>query len=124
MLSADNRAARQLLNNPASMPVVAADYPSFSPCHIFPTADGAFFLAVSNDYQFSELCALAGQPQWLADTRFASHLARCKHAVELTEVLRRCTVEHRTEEWMAALRWAGVPCAALAPHSAQFVGYG
>ncbi|OHC28925.1 MAG: hypothetical protein A2Y50_13370 [Pseudomonadales bacterium RIFCSPLOWO2_12_59_9] len=94
----------------------AGGHPSFAPCHIFPTADGALFLAVSNDYQFAELSALAGQPQWSADPRFASHPARCRHHIELTEVLRRCTVEHRTEEWMAALRWVGVPCAALAPN--------
>ena len=89
--------------------------PSFAPCHIFPSADGAFFLAVSNDYQFSELSALAGQPQWLADPRFASQRARCRHHTELVALLRQHTVAHLTEEWLAALRWVGVPCVALAP---------
>jgi crotonobetainyl-CoA:carnitine CoA-transferase CaiB-like acyl-CoA transferase len=115
MLAAGTCAALQPLGSAASAAVQAGGHPSFAPCHIFPTADGALFLAVSNDYQFAELSALAGQPQWSTDPRFVSHPARCQHHLELTEVLRRCTVEHRTEEWMAALRWAGVPCAALAP---------
>lgn len=93
----------------------AGGQPSFAPCHIFPSADGAFFLAVSNDYQFAELSALAGQPQWAADPRFASQRARCQHHGELVALLRQHTVAHLTEEWLAALRWVGVPCVALAP---------
>ncbi|MEX6500473.1 CoA transferase [Pseudomonas zhanjiangensis] len=94
---------------------LAGGQSSYAPCHIFPSADGAFFLAVSNDYQFAELSALAGQPQWAADPRFASQRARCRHHEELVALLRRHTVAHLTEEWLAALRWVGVPCVALAP---------
>jgi crotonobetainyl-CoA:carnitine CoA-transferase CaiB-like acyl-CoA transferase len=65
---------------------------------------------------------LAGQPQWSTEPRFASHSARCEHHLELAAVLRRCTVEHRTEEWLAALHWAGVPCAALASSPAYGLG--
>lgn len=90
-----------------------------APCHIFPSADGAFFLAVSNNQQFAELSALAGQQQWKNDPRFASQHARYQHKAELTALLRRHTVEHRTAEWVAALRWAGVPCVALAPREAD-----
>lgn len=96
--------------------------PKPAPCHIFPSADGAFFLAVSNDYQFTELSALAGQLQWTADPRFASQRARYRHKDELIALLRRHTVEHRTDEWVAALRWVGVPCVALAPREADGCG--
>ncbi|MWV11001.1 hypothetical protein F3I62_02735 [Pseudomonas sp. R-28-1W-6] len=96
--------------------------PKPAPCHIFPSADGAFFLAVSNDYQFTELSALAGQLQWTADPRFASQRARYRHKDELTALLRRHTVEHRTDEWVAALSWVGVPCVALAPREADGCG--
>ena len=122
MLAARTRAALQPLRGTAMARPKAGGHPSFAPCHIFPTADGALFLAVSNDYQFAELSALAGQPQWSSEPRFASHLARCQHHLELTEALRRCTVEHRTEEWLAALHWVGVPCAALAPNPAHGLG--
>ncbi|AYC30992.1 hypothetical protein D3880_00700 [Pseudomonas cavernae] len=103
----------------ALMRAVAGSAPDPAPCHIFPSADGAFFLAVSNDYQFAELSALAGQQQWTADPRFASRRARYQHRHELTALLRRHTVAHRTEEWVAALRWAGVPCVGLAPRQAD-----
>ena len=101
---------------------VAGKHPLFAPCHIFPSADGAFFVAVSTDQQFADLSTLAGQPQWLQDPRFASHQARTRHEPELNAVLRRSTVEHRTAEWMAALRFAGVPCAALAPSPSSGAG--
>lgn len=93
-----------------------------APCHIFPSADGAFFLAVSNDHQFAELCALAGHQQWTQDPRFASQRARYRHKDELAALLRRHTVEHRTDEWVAALSWVGVPCVALAPREADGCG--
>lgn len=101
---------------------VAAGHPLFAPCHIFPSADGALFIAVSTDQQFAELSALAGQSQWLQDPRFASRAARSQHETELNALLRRATVEHRTDEWMAALRFAGVPCAALAPSPSSVGG--
>lgn len=97
-----NRALSVCASNPA-------------PCHIFPSADGAFFLAISNDRQFAKLSSLAGQQQWMKDPRFANQRSRVQHKRELTSLLRQHTVAHRTEEWVAALRWAGVPCAALAP---------
>ncbi|WP_300656077.1 CoA transferase [Pseudomonas sp.] len=104
--------------SPAPGRTVADGQPSFAPCHIFPSADGAFFLAVSNDYQFSELSALAGQPQWATDPRFASQKARRQHHAELVALLRQQTVAHLTEEWLAALSWVGLPCVALAPSQA------
>ena len=108
--------------HPAAAQVTAGGQSQFAPCHIFPSADGAFFVAVSTDQQFAELSHLAGQPQWLHDPRFATHGARIRHEHELNDLLRRATVEHRTDEWMAALRFAGVPCAALAPSPANVGG--
>lgn len=107
---------------PAPVHAVAGGHPLFVPCHIFPSADGAFFVAVSTDQQFADLSALAGRPQWLQDPRFANHSARSQHEAELNALLRRATVEHRTDEWMAALRYAGVPCAALAPSPSSVGG--
>ena len=108
--------------HPVAAQVTAGGQSQFAPCHIFPSADGAFFVAVSSDQQFAELSHLAGQPQWLHDPRFATHAARIRHEHELNGLLRRATVEHRTDEWMAALRFAGVPCAALAPSPANVGG--
>ena len=107
---------------PAAAQATAGGQSQFAPCHIFPSADGAFFVAVSTDQQIAELSHLAGQSQWLHDPRFATHGARIRHEHELNGLLRRATVEHRTDEWMAALRFAGVPCAALAPSPANVGG--
>ncbi len=108
--------------HPATAQLTAAGQPLFAPCHIFPSADGAFFVAVSSDQQFAQLSHLAGHAQWLQDARFASHDARVRHEPALNALLRRATVEHRTDEWMAALRYVGVPCAALAPSPASGAG--
>ena len=51
---------------PAAAQATVGAQSQFAPCHIFPSADGAFFVAVSTDQQFAELSYLAGQPQWFA----------------------------------------------------------
>ena len=47
--------------HPAAAQATAGGQSQFAPCHIFPSADGAFFVAVSTDQQFAELSHLAGQ---------------------------------------------------------------
>ncbi|MFL6700234.1 MAG: CoA transferase, partial [Vitreoscilla sp.] len=55
-------------------------------------------------------CEAAGKAAWASDERFATNAARVKHRTELVTLLRQTTVMRTTQEWIAALESAGVPC--------------
>lgn len=85
-------------------------HPNIVPYQDFPTADGDMILAVGNDAQFARLCAVAGHPEWADDARFATNAARVEHRATLIPLLRQATVLRTTDDWIAALEAAGVPC--------------
>ncbi|MFL6696053.1 MAG: CaiB/BaiF CoA transferase family protein [Vitreoscilla sp.] len=85
-------------------------HPNIVPYQDFPTADGDMILAVGNDGQFARFCEAAGKAAWASDERFATNAARVKHRTELVTLLRQTTVMRTTQEWIAALESAGVPC--------------
>jgi len=85
-------------------------HPNVVPYQDFPTADGDVIIAVGNDGQFARLCAAIGRPALATDERFATNLARIAHRVELIRLLRECTLTRSTDEWVAALEAAEVPC--------------
>jgi len=85
-------------------------HPNIVPYQDFPTADGDMILAVGNDAQFARFAACAGHPEWAADARFASNAARVTNRGTLIPLIRQATVMHTTEEWIAQLEAAGVPC--------------
>lgn len=85
-------------------------HPNIVPYQDFPTADGDFILTVGNDDQFRRFAAVAGQPQWADDPRFATNAARVANRGVLIPLIRQATVFKTTAEWVAALELAGVPC--------------
>jgi crotonobetainyl-CoA:carnitine CoA-transferase CaiB-like acyl-CoA transferase len=85
-------------------------HPNVVPYQDFPTADGDVIIAVGNDGQFARLCTAIGRPALATDERFATNLARIAHRVELVRLLRECTLTRSTDEWVAALEAAEVPC--------------
>ena len=85
-------------------------HPNVVPYQDFPTADGDVIIAVGNDGQFARLCTAIGRPALATDERFATNLARIAHRVELIRLLRECTLTRSTDEWVAALEAAEVPC--------------
>jgi crotonobetainyl-CoA:carnitine CoA-transferase CaiB-like acyl-CoA transferase len=85
-------------------------HPNVVPYQDFPTADGDVIIAVGNDGQFARLCAAIGLPELAADARFANNIGRVAHRVELIRRLRECTLKRTTDEWVAALEAAEVPC--------------
>ncbi|HKX40312.1 MAG TPA: CaiB/BaiF CoA-transferase family protein [Burkholderiaceae bacterium] len=85
-------------------------HPSIVPYQAFPTADGDMILAVGNDSQFAAFCRTAGHTEWAADERFATNAARVRHRDVLVPLLRQTTVMRSTQEWIALLEKANVPC--------------
>ncbi|KIF80398.1 CaiB/BaiF CoA transferase family protein [Noviherbaspirillum autotrophicum] len=85
-------------------------HPNIVPYQDFPTADGDMILAVGNDRQFASLCGVLGHSEWAADERFATNAGRVKHRDVLVPLMRQVTVFKTTQEWIAALEAANVPC--------------
>jgi crotonobetainyl-CoA:carnitine CoA-transferase CaiB-like acyl-CoA transferase len=85
-------------------------HPNIVPYQDFPTADGDMILTIGNDGQFARFCEVAGHAEWAADPRFATNPQRVAHRKELIALMRRTTVERNTQDWVAALEKAGVPC--------------
>src|SRR5574337_501500 len=85
-------------------------HPNIVPYQDFPTADGDMILAIGNDGQFARFCQAAGHPEWAGDQRFATNPQRVAHRSTLIPLIRQATVLRTTQEWIAALEEAGVPC--------------
>ncbi|MBU1236793.1 MAG: CoA transferase [Gammaproteobacteria bacterium] len=85
-------------------------HPNIVPYQDFPTADGDMILAIGNDAQFAKFCAVAGHPEWAADTRFATNAGRVENRRTLIPLLRQATVTRTSAGWIEALEKAGVPC--------------
>ena len=88
-------------------------HPSLVPYQDFPTRDGAMLLAIGNDGQFARFCAVAAQPQWAADARFASNTLRVKHRDALIPAMEALTRTRSTAQWIALLQDKAVPCGAI-----------
>jgi crotonobetainyl-CoA:carnitine CoA-transferase CaiB-like acyl-CoA transferase len=85
-------------------------HPNVVPYQDFPTADGDMILAVGNDSQFARLCAAMDRPELAADTRYANNAARVANRDTLIPTLRGLTTQRSTDDWIARLEAAGVPC--------------
>jgi formyl-CoA transferase len=88
-------------------------HPSIVPYQVFAARDRSFALAAANDRQFTTLCATVGHPEWSADPRFTTNPARVAHRRELEELLTEAFSSRDAEEWVRALRAAGLPCAPI-----------
>jgi crotonobetainyl-CoA:carnitine CoA-transferase CaiB-like acyl-CoA transferase len=85
-------------------------HPTIVPYQTFEAADRTFALAVGNDSQFGKLCAAIGREELAADPRYATNPARVENRDELVAELERVFSERPADEWVEAIRKAGVPC--------------
>ncbi len=83
---------------------------SVVPYEVFETADGHAILAAGNDGQFARFCEVAGHPDLAADPKFATNPARIRNRTDLLPRIREIFRRKTTDEWVAALEEAGVPC--------------
>jgi crotonobetainyl-CoA:carnitine CoA-transferase CaiB-like acyl-CoA transferase len=84
-------------------------HPSIVPFQAFPTADGWVVVACPKQKFWEALCAAIGRPELAGDPRFADFGARDRNRHELEPILEAVFRERSTEEWLSALREAGVP---------------
>lgn len=81
------------------------------PYRAYRTADGDLVVAAGNDALFRRLCEVIGEPQWADDPRFRDNPQRVRHADTLYALLEPAFAARTSDEWIARLDAAGVPCA-------------
>ncbi len=89
------------------------------PLDIYATRDGNVQVAVTGQPLYVRWARLMGEPQWLSDPRFADDDSRGRHGLLLSERMARWCAERTTDEVMAQMGEARVPCApVLSPQQA------
>jgi formyl-CoA transferase len=82
-----------------------------APSNIFKASDGKWMVIAANaDKVYSRLCEAMGQPELATDPRFATHLARGEHQVELEKIVAEWAAQHDSAEIDRILNDAGVIC--------------
>lgn len=79
-----------------------------TPWQSFDTADRPLMVAVGNDRQFAQFCAVLGLPELPADPRFATNRQRMAHKPALLPLLQSALLARTAEEWVALLNAAGI----------------
>ncbi len=88
-------------------------HPSIVPYQPFHASDALFSLAVGNDRQFRQLCALIDHPEWSDDARFATNPARVAHRDVLIPLLEQVFITRTAAAWVEALNQVGIPAGRL-----------
>ncbi len=85
-------------------------HPNIVPYQTFETADGHIIVAVGNDRQFTEFCAIIGAAELARDSRFETNQGRVENRAQLVPLLTGPMKTRATSEWIAAFEAASVPC--------------
>ena len=81
-----------------------------APSNVYPTSDGHVLLAANQDTVFRRLTSAMDQPGLATDPRFADHRSRGAHMELLDGLIADWTRTHTTDELLALLHEAAVPC--------------
>jgi crotonobetainyl-CoA:carnitine CoA-transferase CaiB-like acyl-CoA transferase len=81
-----------------------------APYQALRTRDGHVTVGGNTQKLWERLCEAVGRPQLVEDPRFASNDDRMAHRAELAAELESALAARGTDEWVAALIEAGVPC--------------
>jgi len=84
---------------------------------IYETKDGHMSVAVMTNEQWAAACRAFGHPEWLDDPRFATTELRDLNINDRLELIQSALITRATDEWMAILEAAGVPCAPVLTRS-------
>ncbi len=88
-------------------------HPKIVPYESFPTADGMIAVGIGSDEQWRRFCALSGQPELAAESRYATNAGRVGARDELIGRLRRVFAGRASTVWLAELRAARIPAAPI-----------
>ena len=80
------------------------------PFGVYPSADGHVIVGAGNDGQFAKLCEVADRPDLARDPRYATNAQRIENREALEAAICEILATRTTNEWVASLEQAGVPC--------------
>jgi len=86
-------------------------HPSLAPFQNFRTADGWIVIACPKEKFWRRLVDVLGRPPWATAPRFATIADRANNASALAGLLENALRTRHTDDWVALLTTAGVPCA-------------
>ena len=90
-----------------------------APADIYRARDGWVLVAVTGQPLFARWAKLMGEPQWLADPRFADDDSRGRHGEIISERMARWCAGRSSDEIVRILGEARIPCApVLSPQQA------
>jgi crotonobetainyl-CoA:carnitine CoA-transferase CaiB-like acyl-CoA transferase len=95
-------------------------HPSVVPYQTFEAADKPFAVAVGNDAQFERLCKAIGREELATDERYARNRDRVDNRDGLIPTLQEEFRKRSADEWVEAIRGAGVPCGPVNDLAAVF----
>ena len=88
---------------------LGAAAPSAAPYNVWPTADAPIMIATSTDRMYRTLCEVLGTPELADDERFRTTADRLARRGELDALIAERLLTRGAEDWLDALRAAGVP---------------
>jgi crotonobetainyl-CoA:carnitine CoA-transferase CaiB-like acyl-CoA transferase len=88
-------------------------HPSLCPYKLFNTSDGHVMLGVANDRAWQRFCEVADMQAHVADAKFATNADRVCHFDETNALVQSFMLKKTTDNWITALRQAGVPVAPI-----------
>ncbi|HXZ51527.1 MAG TPA: CaiB/BaiF CoA-transferase family protein [Burkholderiales bacterium] len=86
------------------------DHPTSIPTGVYPTSDGYVNIAAAGKVIWTRLCAALGSPALATQAEYATGELRSKNRAALAKVLAELTRRHSSEQLIALLNEAGVPC--------------
>jgi formyl-CoA transferase len=88
-------------------------HPNIVPYQTFACVDRQIAVAAGSDAHWRRLCAVLGCPELGTDARFAHNDARVEHRAELVAAIGPAIATRKSDELIAELVAADVPCAAV-----------
>ena len=86
---------------------------NITPYQALPTSDVPIAVGVGNDAQWSRLAEALGKPEWAADERFATNVARVENRDALSAGLDEVFAQRSCDEWLELLSGLSIPCAPI-----------
>lgn len=94
----------------AELAPVGSGHPQLVPYQAFPTSDGHVVIAAGTNKIYRELCSVLGRPEWGVDPLFRTNQLRVQNRAALVALFSDVTRTKTSDEWIAVLEAADVPC--------------
>ena len=105
----DFQAARYLMQGEVPQQM-GNDHPTSMPTSAYTTADGYINVAASGEGMWVRLCQAIERPELLERAEFKGGANRSKNRIALNAELNAVLAKKKSDEWIALLNAAGVPC--------------